>query len=357
MDGATRSPTRIRRCRQVAETDSIELVHKFGRRAPALYGAVTLKQSRTGISSQRPMPGPTIPISRRTLLKFGAASLVASGTAVQADAQMVRALSRDELLGLLSNAAWIADGPPNDSQIFVIGTPWCPYCKAFYEQLRAFPAAAQYRWIMSGSRDTRSEFQNELAAGTRDSALLAQMYRGAVPSVVPPNDSKWLAAWNEGVSASIAPTVNQVAGRYATPAIFWISKRLNYGVSIISGLPDGPNLKNLLADIVPTPAARDYTPESIRLMAGRVVEDRHIGPVGLFSPDVELPLVAAPESHAPMIGLIRPRQGFNADMVAVTRQGERWAGFPFLKSGNIDIRSWAPLSQLTMADGQRADVI
>jgi hypothetical protein len=77
----------------------------------------------------------------------------------------------------LDNLNWIPDGPPNTKHIYVFAAPWCPTSKELYKMSRDYNEKIQFRWIMVGSRDHESSFQNQVLSKSRDPHQLAELFQ------------------------------------------------------------------------------------------------------------------------------------------------------------------------------------
>lgn len=288
-------------------------------------------------------------MSRRRFLATSAAGICAASVMAPLVARADTVLPTPAVLADLDNAAWVPDGRANDKQAYVIAAPWCPYCKALYDQVRPYTGQVQFRWIMAFAREPQHVRQNAIISYQRDPAALGHVYRSALAEQNLPPDAKWIAEWNEGVENAIRPTVISLLGRSATPKVFWMSKSTG-GLIVINGAPK--DLSSFLADVAPRPEATDIVPKAT-LIAGKVVSEKPIGNTMLFSRNGD-PLFAIPDPSAPVVWEFPRQNGGGASKLATTQDGQQWAFFSLWNAGNNQTGGWAPLSNLTLHDGRPA---
>lgn len=139
-------------------------------------------------------------------------------------------ISPQDALIDLNNMSWIPDGPENSKYVYIIAAPWCPICKMLYEQTRGLNTKVQFRWIMSGGRDSNSKLINEVLSFTRDPELLKKYYTTGVIAGNK-NDVSWIIAESNMVSVgSIKPGL-----RYSGfPAIIFFNGQ---NLTVFNGVP------------------------------------------------------------------------------------------------------------------------
>jgi hypothetical protein len=169
--------------------------------------------------------------------------------------------TESELLTVLDNSIWIADGKPSDKQIYLIAGPCCGYSQALYYRSRQLGNKVQLRWIEDPwPKDQRCLGYVAEAAMKNDASVLVDMYRAhAAPESVPQGIKDNAIQWNSDVFETVL-AFRQVSSM-PFPTAVWLSKD---GVRIAER-PE--SLDAIAQTVAPRPEAANLTPASRRFLS------------------------------------------------------------------------------------------
>ena len=137
----------------------------------------------------------------------------------------------ENILNMLANSGWIADGPDNGKHLYVLFTATCGYCEMLYDKTRALTDEVQLRWIpMDSGGDLDRLYENPVAQSVKNS------FDGQLPDGVDPEKAARIRQYTiGGVIFYIAnQTIVDNPSRFGFPTLL-------YGegdkLSVIVGMP------------------------------------------------------------------------------------------------------------------------
>ena len=90
--------------------------------------------------------------------------------------KVLQPVREGDLMQVLDDAPWIADGPNGERQIYVLSAPWCAPCRQLYDTTGRMRDKVQFRWIEMDATDAAQENLVALAATTRTAEVLDAIY-------------------------------------------------------------------------------------------------------------------------------------------------------------------------------------
>ncbi|MDE1150298.1 MAG: thioredoxin fold domain-containing protein [Azospirillaceae bacterium] len=297
-------------------------------------------------------------IDRRQFITASAAAvgLAAISHAMPAKADTIIApekpRTREALLALLDDTAWVPIGPDNEKHIYVLGAPWCPHCKNLYFEAKKIEKAVQFRWVPGFTNSTWAQQVNLLTAGTRDANVLDQIYNKIRPADLIPQGANWALKWNEDV-VDLVELGQPGAG--ATPVIYI---PLGSELRRMTGEETAANFMKLASSIARRPASMSITPKA-SAVAGTISKSWEISRSLSLTPvsdTVPLPVRVAPTLDAPVFFNLPSDKALDVKGAAITANGEKWVYLSLSGTGFLERGGWCAADQVYVNDGNKTPV-
>src|SRR5215470_467866 len=159
-------------------------------------------------------------------------SMLATGTAFAQGVSYTDA----ELVSALESSYWIAVNGPRPKKVYVIASPWCPFCAQLHAMLMQNPPDAEFRFILTIPHSQEDRVRIGRAAFSRAPAALAKVYGRTLDVKMPltPGES-YAEGLNEALEIAINPSLKARSPSLAIPTLIFVSSgRLR----LIPGLPE-----------------------------------------------------------------------------------------------------------------------
>jgi hypothetical protein len=236
------------------------------------------------------------------------------------------------LLAALDDSPWIADGKPNDKQIYVIAGPCCGYSQALYEKSRELTSSVQFRWIeMAPTNKAKCLGYLGQSAGSRDNSILEDMYRTmAQPTPVSASVHDNAIRLSIALEKAVIPIILYLDPEHHTslnyPTVVWLSKD---GVRVAQRPADISSILESVvarADAPLAPSAQNYLTMQYRF--------EPVSPKFFVARENGVRMYAVPDTRSQAVYALIKGRGFRG-LHQVKINGEIW-----IEEG--DPSSWQP---------------
>lgn len=220
----------------------------------------------------------------------------------------------ERALDILSNLAWIADGPDTGRHVYVLFTPTCGYCQKLFDDTRANKHGVQLRWLLFDPQGQMSS----LFEKPDPESVRALFKEGELPADV---DADRTARINEATSNGLIFLLMQGyitdnPSRFGFPALIYGGDKQ---LSTIMGMPT-----DLAAAFKPVPqskAGSGAEPAAFRF-AGKDVEFIPVAGVEYENAHKEnVPMRLMPFKEAPQVGGLKPGKLSGLPVTGVSKEG------------------------------------
>jgi hypothetical protein len=237
------------------------------------------------------------------------------------------------LLAALDNSPWIADGQPNDKQIYVIAGPCCGYSQALYQESRELTSSVQFRWIeMAPTNKAKCLGYLGQSAASQDVNVLEEMYRTLAPptpvsEAIRDNAIRLSVALEKALIPIILYLDPEHHAALNYPTVVWLSRD---GVRVAERPSD---ISSILESVV----ARPDAPRSPSAVQNYVTMQYHFEPISpkfFVAKENGIRMYAAPDTKSQAVYALMKGRGFRG-LHQVKINGEVW-----IEEG--DPASWQP---------------
>jgi hypothetical protein len=229
-----------------------------------------------------------------------------------------------ELLSALESAYWIPLNGPRPKKIYVLASPWCPYCAALHSSIAQNPPDAEFRFILTVPHLREDRIKIGRAAWPRSPESLGKVYGHSMDVQTPLTPAESYAeGLNEALQMAIKPSL-QARSRHpiGLPTLIYMSAGK---LRVIPGMP--PDLAPFAASVDPDGsvqalAATNGAPPKLSPIAAKIV----------YAREESVTLHIAPRTDAAKFAVLKAGVGFKA-LAETEQNGERWYAFQFTEDG------------------------